>query len=48
LYRSSFIIEQGGKILLGLFGVTDVLNCVTKGDLQACGMALIRALRLSE
>ncbi|PKQ34189.1 MAG: hypothetical protein CVT61_12440 [Actinobacteria bacterium HGW-Actinobacteria-11] len=37
----NFIIQEGGKVLLDLIGVTDIMDCVTKGDIGACFMALI-------
>lgn len=38
------IIKEGGQLLLDFFGVTDVLNCVTKSDFGACAMALVGIL----
>ncbi|WP_230115281.1 putative toxin [Microbacterium oxydans] len=37
----NFIIQEGGKVLLDLIGVTDIMDCVTKGDIGACVMALV-------
>lgn len=37
----NFIIQEGGKVLLDLIGVTDIMDCVTKGDIGACFMTLI-------
>lgn len=37
----NFILQEGGKVLLDLIGVTDIMDCVTKGDIGACFMALI-------
>ncbi|SEF11781.1 Restriction endonuclease fold toxin 7 [Arthrobacter alpinus] len=43
-----FIIKEGGQLLLDFFGVTDVINCFTKGDIAACAMALISALPIGK
>lgn len=36
-----FIVKEGGKVLLDLVGVTDIMDCVTKGDIGSCFMALV-------
>ncbi|GAA4263240.1 hypothetical protein GCM10022255_106000 [Dactylosporangium darangshiense] len=38
------ILNVGGKILLDLLGVTDMVNCFTKGDILACVNTLINVL----
>jgi RHS repeat-associated protein len=38
------ILDVGGKVLMEFFGINDILNCVQKGDIKACGMTLIGAL----
>ncbi len=35
------IIKEGGQLLLDVLGVTDIMNCVTKGDFGACVMSII-------
>lgn len=41
---TDFIIKEGGQLLLDFFGITDIINCLTKGDIGACGMVLIGVL----
>ncbi|MFJ8582613.1 polymorphic toxin-type HINT domain-containing protein [Micromonospora sp. NPDC093277] len=38
------VIEAGGKILLEVLGVNDIRDCVMKGDIGACAMAVVGAL----
>ncbi len=38
------IIEAGVSFLLDMFGITDIWNCISKGDIGACVNALIGAL----
>ncbi|WP_426633817.1 ricin-type beta-trefoil lectin domain protein [Planosporangium sp. 12N6] len=38
------LIDQGLKFVLDLIGVTDIVNCFTKGDLWACGNAALNAM----
>jgi RHS repeat-associated protein len=38
------IIEAGVEFLLDIFGITDIINCITKGDIGACVNTLIGAL----
>ncbi|WP_026540939.1 putative toxin [Paenarthrobacter nicotinovorans] len=45
---TDFIIKEGGQLLLDFFGVTDIINCFTKGDIGACGMALIGVLPIGK
>uniref|UniRef100_UPI000474D2AE putative toxin n=1 Tax=Arthrobacter sp. M2012083 TaxID=1197706 RepID=UPI000474D2AE len=45
---TDFIIREGGQLLLDFFGVTDIINCFTKGDIGACGMALIGVLPIGK
>ncbi|MEV6302194.1 RHS repeat-associated core domain-containing protein [Actinoplanes sp. NPDC051861] len=40
------IVAAGGKILMEFFGITDILDCVTRGNLKACAMSLAGALPL--
>jgi RHS repeat-associated protein len=35
------LIDQGLKFVLDLIGVTDIVDCFTKGDLLACGSAAL-------
>lgn len=35
------IIKEGGQLLLDVLGVTDIMDCVTKGDFGACVMSII-------
>jgi RHS repeat-associated protein len=35
------IIQAGGQILMDFFGITDIINCATKGDIGACAMTVI-------
>ncbi|GAA1858059.1 polymorphic toxin-type HINT domain-containing protein [Myceligenerans crystallogenes] len=37
------VLEAGGQILMEVFGVNDVLNCL-KGDIGACAMVIVGAL----
>lgn len=43
-----FIIEQGGQILLDLFGITDIIDCATKGDILACVSAIVGFLPIGK
>jgi hypothetical protein len=45
---TDFIIKEGGQLLLDFFGITDIINCFTKGDIGACGMALIGVLPIGK
>ncbi|MFD1321437.1 polymorphic toxin-type HINT domain-containing protein [Micromonospora sonneratiae] len=38
------IIEQGLAFLLDFFGITDIINCFTKGDLGACVSTLVNMI----
>ncbi|MEK8106461.1 RHS repeat-associated core domain-containing protein [Micromonospora sp. M12] len=38
------VIEAGGQILLEVLGINDIRDCVTKGDIGACAMAVVGAL----
>lgn len=38
------IVEAGGKILMEFFGINDIMNCATKGDIGACAMTLVNFL----
>lgn len=35
------VLEVGGQILLDVLGITDIINCFTKGDLLACASTII-------
>lgn len=37
----NLILQEGGQLLLDLIGVTDIMNCVTKGDIGACLMSIV-------
>ncbi|KZE42714.1 putative toxin [Microbacterium sp. T32] len=45
---AQYIISIGGQLLLDFFGITDIVNCVTKGDLGACAMGLIGFLPIGK
>jgi len=38
---TSFLVDNGGQMLLDVLGVDDVENCFTKGDVMSCIWALI-------
>ena len=38
---TTFIIDNGGQLLLDVLGVTDIENCFTKGDVVACLWTLV-------
>ncbi|WP_144056931.1 polymorphic toxin-type HINT domain-containing protein [Micromonospora lupini] len=38
------VIEAGGQILLEVLGINDIRDCVMKGDIGACAMAVAGAL----
>ncbi|WP_433230023.1 polymorphic toxin-type HINT domain-containing protein [Micromonospora sp. CA-248260] len=38
------VIEAGGQILLEVLGINDIRDCVMKGDIGACAMAVVGAL----
>ncbi|MEU7959808.1 polymorphic toxin-type HINT domain-containing protein [Micromonospora humida] len=38
------VIQAGGQILLEVLGINDIRDCVMKGDIGACAMAVVGAL----
>ncbi|WP_326559433.1 RHS repeat-associated core domain-containing protein [Micromonospora sp. NBC_01796] len=38
------VIEAGGQILLEVLGINDIRDCVMKGDIGACAMAVVGSL----
>jgi RHS repeat-associated protein len=42
------IIEAGVSFLLDMFGITDIWNCISKGDVGACVNVLISALPIGK
>ncbi|MFG6443976.1 putative toxin [Microbacterium sp. P07] len=45
---AQYLISIGGQLLLDFFGITDIVNCVTKGDIGACAMSLIGFLPIGK
>ncbi len=42
------IIDAGVGFLLSFFGITDIWNCISKGDVGACASALLGLLPIGK